>query len=1068
MKKIFTTIAFVPIAIGTVFICSQQVIAQCASPNSVSNANLVLDIPFKNGMGTDVSGNNFNVALVGSSSSPGVQGVPSQSVSFVGSGGSGGSITSDPLMDVSNQMTVACWFNSANIATSQRIIDKLNGLSGNFMVDINAGKPRFFVGSQILAPNYPLFSNNWYFIACTYDGSVAKIYINGTVVSSLGMTANLVANTNPIRIAYSQSGTVNLNGKMEDLKFYTRSLSATEITQLFEAPHFSAQPQNVSLCTSVVHLSANAYSGGSASTFKWKKGATYLSDNVVYSGTATSTLTITNGTATELGQYEVEAYSPACLMEVSDTGNVVAGSLTSFNNTGLILNYPFNNLSGADVSGNNLNTTINAATSLPNFDQNSAQNLALNLNGSLAGSGAVTPHNNLMNVSNQITLSCWFRANSVSANQRLMDKLTGTTTGNFLVDIIGGTLRFYCGTANITTSPVLVFNTWYHVTCTYDGTDMKLYLNGVLLNTLPYTGTMTSNTSDFIVGMNQVGGNRLAGDINDVRFYSRALSQSEITILQTLPEVAVEPQDTIACLNETAKLICSGSDASAFMQWKKNGVPMTDVGNISGAYNDTLTISNVGLTDYDVYSCDFINSNCLMISSTQATLSQATNTSISNNNLVMYFPFSNASTSDLSGNNLNMGTVLGVTGTNDKDNNFNQALSFNGTSSQCNVVSNPLMYSNGNQLTISVWINPTTNNDQRIVEKNGSYYLDIYTGTIRFILNGGTTLLSSYFPTVGIWQHIVATYDGTAMKVYADGLLVSTNAVPGVNITVNTNQFLFGIAQGGTPYRFGGAMDEFRFYKRALTAQEVLALYNSASLVAQPASSLVCPYGSAGLSASVLSTGNTFYQWMYNGTPLSGETNSTLALSGITAANAGAYTCSYTSHCTSFTTDTAFITIQSVDASTVLSGGNMLVANNAPVTTFQWVDCNNAFAPIPSETNNTFSPVATGDYAVIVTTNSCPDTSVCTNVMITSIKNEAELKGVIVFPNPATNFVTVQLPSVSESTFVSIYDVTGKIVRAVNLTNPQTQIDIKELNSGIYLLRITNETGGFTKRFVKE
>ena len=60
------------------------------------------------------------------------------------------------------------------------------------------------------------------------------------------------------------------------------------------------------------------------------------------------------------------------------------------------------------------------------------------------------------------------------------------------------------------------------------------------------------------------------------------------------------------------------------------------------------------------------------------------------------------------------------------------------------------------------------------------------------------------------------------------------------------------------------------------------------------------------------------------------------------------------------------------------------VTNNDPTLTvdqfglsYQWIDCNNNFAIIPGETNQSFTPVQIGSYAVILSGNGCTDTSSC-------------------------------------------------------------------------------------------
>jgi hypothetical protein len=72
-------------------------------------------------------------------------------------------------------------------------------------------------------------------------------------------------------------------------------------------------------------------------------------------------------------------------------------------------------------------------------------------------------------------------------------------------------------------------NTWYHITFTFDGSTFKIYVNGVLENSVVHTGTMTSVTGYDIGG--SPGLTSFPGLIDEVRIYNRALSAEEIQAL---------------------------------------------------------------------------------------------------------------------------------------------------------------------------------------------------------------------------------------------------------------------------------------------------------------------------------------------------------------------------------------------------------------------------------------------------------------------------------------------------------------------------------------------------------
>ena len=76
-----------------------------------------------------------------------------------------------------------------------------------------------------------------------------------------------------------------------------------------------------------------------------------------------------------------------------------------------------------------------------------------------------------------------------------------------------------------TASPV---GAWTHVALTYDGTMLRLYVNGTEVASRTASGQITASTSPLWIGGNSPFGEYFAGLIDDVRVYNRALTQAEI------------------------------------------------------------------------------------------------------------------------------------------------------------------------------------------------------------------------------------------------------------------------------------------------------------------------------------------------------------------------------------------------------------------------------------------------------------------------------------------------------------------------------------------------------------
>ncbi|MEK8179097.1 T9SS type A sorting domain-containing protein [Flavobacterium buctense] len=72
----------------------------------------------------------------------------------------------------------------------------------------------------------------------------------------------------------------------------------------------------------------------------------------------------------------------------------------------------------------------------------------------------------------------------------------------------------------------------------------------------------------------------------------------------------------------------------------------------------------------------------------------------------------------------------------------------------------------------------------------------------------------------------------------------------------------------------------------------------------------------------------------------------------------------------------------------------------------------------------------------------------------------------VLYPNPAHDFINIQLPSGNFNYDCEIFDLTGKLISQKTITN--SKIDIQSLSKGIYILTVKSETENFTAKFIKE
>jgi hypothetical protein len=81
---------------------------------------------------------------------------------------------------------------------------------------------------------------------------------------------------------------------------------------------------------------------------------------------------------------------------------------------------------------------------------------------------------------------------------------------------------------NAVGSASLPLNAWSHLAATFDGSSLRLYVNGVLVSTTAVTGSMVASTGVLRLGGNSVWSEWFAGVIDEVRVYSRALTQAQV------------------------------------------------------------------------------------------------------------------------------------------------------------------------------------------------------------------------------------------------------------------------------------------------------------------------------------------------------------------------------------------------------------------------------------------------------------------------------------------------------------------------------------------------------------
>ncbi len=198
---------------------------------------------------------------------------------------------------------------------------------------------------------------------------------------------------------------------------------------------------------------------------------------------------------------------------------------------------------------------------------------------------------------------------------------------------------------------------------------------------------------------------------------------------------------------------------------------------------------------------------------------------------------------------------------------YGGALMFNGTSSFVTVNDSPSLHlSTG--MTLEAWVNPVlangtwsdviykgdNNNDNYFVEgsspNNGSPVGGGTFGSGTFGITNLTTVGTGALPT-NQWSHVAATYNGTQLELYVNGVQISSQPQTG-NIMTSTNALQIGGDISNGQY-FDGELDEIRVYNLALTAAQIQADMNL------PVGNT--PTAPANLAATIVSSNQINLSW---------------------------------------------------------------------------------------------------------------------------------------------------------------------------------------------------------------
>ena len=212
----------------------------------------------------------------------------------------------------------------------------------------------------------------------------------------------------------------------------------------------------------------------------------------------------------------------------------------------LVAAYNFNQGSGTvlnDVTGNGNHGTL---ANGPVWTSAGKYGGALTFDGS---NDIVTiAHSSSLNLTTGLTVEAWVRP-TVGTNWRtvLMKERPGNLAFGLYANTSGNRPALelattgVAGNLEVAGSARLTTNSWSHVAATFDGSTLRLYVNGAQVGSRPASGTIVTSASALRIGGNTIWGEYFRGQIDDVRIYNEALTAAAIQTDMNTPVAAGAP-----------------------------------------------------------------------------------------------------------------------------------------------------------------------------------------------------------------------------------------------------------------------------------------------------------------------------------------------------------------------------------------------------------------------------------------------------------------------------------------------------------------------------------------------
>lgn len=281
-------------------------------------------------------------------------------------------------------------------------------------------------------------------------------------------------------------------------------------------------------------------------------------------------------------------------------GNSAASSLSSISNTfsrdiaNVAAAWSMNESSGsnvADATGDGYTGTASSAVGIAAGKFGNARSF----NGS-QGFIQIANEATLPFGTSARTVCSWVTTNSLSGTAVIFDTGSTNTDQFFSIGRSGSSLVGFGWNDDISVPNFFTTGTWYHVCLTFDGTTATLYGNGVQLAQAAKSWNTVDSGGTFIG--NDYSNHVWSGNIDEVSYYTRALSATEIAALHNGYGYATpndKGHELVTSYSAPAPVVTAGNDLGIYTPsgtWQSNAISLgTNVGWGDGSTSSSIAFS---------------------------------------------------------------------------------------------------------------------------------------------------------------------------------------------------------------------------------------------------------------------------------------------------------------------------------------------------------------------------------------------------------------------------------------------------------------------------------------------